>query len=130
MAAEVIVVFKDKNAGFFAGRLAIEMRSRKATDAASHNDQVVSFAGVFRLAGRIPEGTVTKAVGNIERSGMAAAHACERRGIVAWGLRGIIVSETGGDNIPRHHGCACCHRHAVEKVPARDLAIHSQFPVP
>ena len=45
---------------FFARRLAVEMRRRQAADAAADNDQIVSFARIFGLAGGIPESAVAQ----------------------------------------------------------------------
>src|ERR1700722_3723522 len=58
---------------------------------------------------------------------MTAAHAGECGRIVV--LRLLKTGGLGGKEIPRHHSRACRHRHAVEKVSARDFAMHPQFPV-
>ena len=52
MAAEVVVVFENKNARVRARSLAIEMRGREAADAAAYDDEVIDFASVLRRAGR------------------------------------------------------------------------------
>ena len=109
------------------------MGGGEPTDAAADDDQVVGFARVFGLARRVPERAVAQAMGGIERSGMAASHASESGGIVVgrsfWTGGGRTI-KTGSGEIPRHHGRARRHRNAVEEVPARDLAMHPQFPVP
>ncbi len=47
VAAEVVVVIEDQDAGARARRLAIEMRGREAADAAAYDDEVVSFTGIL-----------------------------------------------------------------------------------
>src|SRR3984957_4891139 len=62
---------------------------------------------------------------------MATSHPSQSRWVVVRGLLrvGRLLYSVTGEKVPRHHGRTGCHRNAVEEVPARDLAVHSEFPV-
>src|SRR5260370_8952545 len=76
VSSKVVVVFEDEDACFSATCLAVKMRGGKAADSAADDNQIVDFAGLFRLARRIPESAVAQSVGGVKRTGMAAPHSC------------------------------------------------------
>src|SRR5579871_5663121 len=59
---------------------------------------------------------------------MAPTHAGQSGRVIVRRLGSVIC--LGAKQMPGHHGRARGYRHAVDKIPARDLAIHPQFPVP
>src|SRR6267154_5684198 len=127
--AEIIMIFQNKNLRAFACALAREMRSSQAADSPAHNNQVIFFSKLFGSRRVFPECSVTQAVGNFKRSWMASAEASRNGRIVA----GLILRLL--DVFPfrakrswqqrRPNG----HRRAVQKVPARNITVHSKFPV-
>ena len=66
VAAKVVVVIKNENARALTHGLAIEVGSSESADASAHDDEVIEFAGIFGLAGGIPEGSVAQRVRRIE----------------------------------------------------------------
>jgi hypothetical protein len=68
---------------------------------------------------------------------MAAAESGESRRIVVrrtfWTDGGLAVtcsaSRAGSNKVPGHHGHASRHRDAVEKIAARDRALHAKFAI-
>src|SRR5579871_3519406 len=127
--AKIIVIVQDEDAGFPAIGLAIEVSGGETADATTNNDEIVGFTGILGLASGIPEGAVAKTVGGVEGTGMAPAHAGKGWGIVI----GRFLRAGGafrGAQMPWHHSCARGHRNAIDEVPARDPAMHSQFAVP
>jgi len=62
VAAKVVVIVKDQNAGIASRCLAIVMRGGETADAASDNNEIEDFACIFGLSGRIPERTVAETV--------------------------------------------------------------------
>src|ERR1700686_3763723 len=74
VSAKVVVVVEDEDTSLAAGRLAVKMRGRETADAAADDDQVIDFAGVFRLARGFPEHAVAQAVSRVKRTRMAAPH--------------------------------------------------------
>ena len=125
VSAKIIVVVEDEDALARARHFPIKMRGRKAADAAPNDDEIESFTGVLRSSGIIPEGSVTQRVRRIERARMTASQSGNGRRIVGrqffWGAI--------GEQMPRHHGSTGGYGHAVEKVTARNIAVHSQFAV-
>ncbi len=84
VAAEIIVVVQDQYAAFRCLG-PIEVGRRQAADAPADDDQIVFLAGIGR---RRPGLAVSERMSAFEGSGMAAAHAGEKRGIVAQGILG------------------------------------------
>src|SRR6185295_15632575 len=59
MAAEIVVVVEDENLRRPVYSRAVEVRRREPTDAATDHDEIVCFLRVERLAGALPESTVS-----------------------------------------------------------------------
>ena len=51
VAAEVVVIVEEEDAGLFAGALAIEVGGCETADAGADDDEIVGFPGGFGLAG-------------------------------------------------------------------------------
>src|SRR3954471_17401754 len=110
MAAEIIVVVEDKDAGGWPGGPAVEPGGREPTDAGTDHDEIVALLG-RRSTERIPPALVRLRVGGLERAGMLAAQPGER-GRIAHRLRRSLGrgSQAGGDG----------ERRAVEEVASRN----------
>ena len=131
VAAEVVVVVEDQDAGVRIRARPIEVCGRQPADAAADNHEIVRFARIDRAAGPRPERSVAQRVRHVERSVVAAAHAGQRRRVVAGSVLGEL---SGGLRIesaqPRtRHQTSHANRHAVQEVPPRDRAVHAKFAV-
>ena len=111
MAAEVIVIVEDEDARRGAGGATIEPGGREPADAGADHDQVVTLGDRKALEGKTPAFARLR-VRHLERAGMLAAQAGERRRI-APRLRGDLRRR----GQPRRDG----ERHAIEKVAAGDV---------
>src|SRR5713101_7588220 len=82
VAAEIIMIFQNKNLRAFARAFTIEMRCSQAADSPSHNNQVIFFSKLCGSRRVFPECSVTQAVGNFKRPWMASAEASRNGRIV------------------------------------------------
>src|SRR4030088_3370544 len=110
MAAEIIMVIEDEDAGGGPGGAAIEPGRSEPADAAADNDEIVAFLD-RRAVERKARAVVRLRVRGLERAGVLATQPGER-GRVAHGLRRHLGRgrETGGDG----------ERRAVEEVATRN----------
>src|SRR5580700_10556264 len=132
VAAKIIVIVKNEDARGTAGLLAIEIGRRQTTDAATDHDQIVFLAGVDRLAGFIPEGSVAQCVCDFERPGMTSPHSVERWRIVAGPILRGSCRRLRREHSPQPRagkGSTHSHRHAVQEIAARDVAVHAEFAI-
>src|SRR6202034_638963 len=132
VTAEVVVVVEHQDLRVCAVKLAEEVRRRQPADAAADDRQIVVLVEVGQRAGGVPSGSIAQRMGDLEGSGMVAAHP---------GQCGRVVSGIRGGNPARQEvffrsgvrtvleGCrqrlghqrrAGNAGHAVEEVPARD----------
>ncbi len=96
MAAEIVMVFDDQDARSRPLR-AIEMRRRKAADAAPDNNQVIWIVYCVDLLDC--ERSVAQGMGVFKRSRMTASHAGTRRRIIAW----LILRRRRSGPVPLDH---------------------------
>ena len=82
MAAEVVVVVEDQNPRARSG-LAIEVGGGQAADPGADDNQIISFTGVRRSVPASPEVAVAQLVRILKRTWMTAAHAGQRRRVIA-----------------------------------------------
>ena len=75
MTTEIIVIFKDENAGLAAGRFTEKMGRREPAESPADHHKVVRLTAIDRLARRVPEGSVAQAVSYLKRPHMATAQA-------------------------------------------------------
>ena len=66
VAAEIIVVFENKDACIVSRGFLVEVRCRQSADAATNDDQIVSLSGIFGLARRVPERAIAQGVSGVE----------------------------------------------------------------
>jgi hypothetical protein len=99
MAAEVVVVVEDQDAGFGASALAVEVGRSKSADAAADDDEVVGLTGFRGGAVIVPSFAITQTVSIGVGALVIAPHPGERGGIVAGGLFGseLVGGNEGGD---------------------------------
>ena len=81
MAAEVVVIVENENAGLWASLFAVEVSGRQAADAAAHDNQIVRLACVCWISGGFPKSPIAQGVGDVKGAGLTASHTRERRGI-------------------------------------------------
>src|SRR3984885_2078341 len=111
------------------GLLAIEVCPRQTANAAPDHHQVVFLASLDRLACFLPEVSVTQRVCDFESTGMTSPHSVKRWRIVAWailrgGCKGLGREQSSNPCIGKHATRA--HGHAVQEIPARDVAVHAK----
>ena len=135
MPAEVVVVVEDEHARRPIRPRPVEIRGRETADAAANDDEVERFLRVDRLAVRRPEFLVAQRVRRVVRSVVAAAHAGQRRRIVA----GRILRESGSfdhqletRNRAQPVGgerSANADGDAIQKVASRDRTMHAEIAI-
>src|SRR5579862_4670304 len=79
MATKVVVILQNENAWLPARASAKEMRRRKATDSAAHDDEIVCFPEIRTGLG---DRTVAQSVNGFERSRVTAAQPRQGRRVV------------------------------------------------
>ena len=82
VAAEIVVVVEDEDAGVLVLR-PIKMRRREPADAAAHDDEVVVFICLFEIARLRPEIAVAQAVRGFVGARVTAAQSGQRRRIIS-----------------------------------------------
>jgi hypothetical protein len=75
VAAEVIMIVQNENAGGRAGARAVEVGSGQAADAAADDDEVKSLARINRFSSSLPEIAVAQGVRHLKRSPVTSSHA-------------------------------------------------------
>ena len=128
VSAEVVVIVENEDASLGSRCPPIEVRRSEPADTTADYDEIVGFPGVLGLAGRIPESAIAHAVRRLKRTRMATAHSGQRGRIVVG--RFPRICRITAEQLPRHHRRTRGRSHAVDEVAARDLATHSQVPVP
>src|SRR4029077_4428595 len=132
MAAKIIVIVQNKDASGRAGLLAIKICRRQTTDTATDHDQIVSLASVDRLPCFFPEGSVAQCVCHFESPGMTSPHSMERWRIIAGPILRGSCRRLRREQSPQPwtgKGSAHSNRHAVQEIPARDVAVHAKLAI-
>jgi hypothetical protein len=92
VAAEIVMVVEDQNAGVGTRRGTIEIGRGEPANASAHHGQIVILARIDRTRSGFREATVTQRVGCLEASGVVASHSRESR----WVIGGTILERCGG----------------------------------
>ena len=137
MAAEIVVVVEDEDAGGGPGGTAIEPGGCEPADAGADNDEIVAFLD-RRAVERKARAVVRLRVRGLERAGVLATQPRER-GRVAHGLRRDLGRgrETGGDgqrcaveevaSRNRGHAPGFCQQSGAARKPPRANAPNPKF---
>ena len=122
VAAEVVVVIEQQDAGLGTGRAEV-MGGRQAADAGADHHQVVLLTGDLRRGRGFPEGAVLHGVEDLERAGVRSAQAGQCRRIRI----GLALGEQGREVRRQRPRCggADANGHAVQEVTARDRGAHA-----
>ncbi len=127
--AEVIVIVEYQNARRLAGVSPIEVGRRKPAEAAAHYHQVIAFASINGLACLDPKIAVTELVCHVERARVVASHAIAS----GWVITGRVLRQGCGfgprESAEKRAGGnpAQSDGNAVQKIAARDAALHAQL---
>src|SRR5262249_7366800 len=113
MAAEVVVIVEDEDAGVWSGPLAIEPGGRQAADAATDDDKIVMFLGRNPLDRK--RLAFAQCMRGFERPRMMPAHSGEGRRIKRW-----LCRKLRGRRQTRRDG----QGDAVEEIPTADSIRH------
>src|SRR6516164_7373546 len=90
VAPKIVVVLEDQNSSRIPSLRSKKMRGREATDARTHNDEVVRFVSVGDLAHSFPECAVAQSMHGLKCTGMTAAHAS----LFRWVVRARLSSKS------------------------------------
>ena len=129
VSAEVVVIIQDQNAGVCLALLAIKVGSGESADSASHNHQVVFFACVRWGSGMLPEVAIANGVRCFVYLVMVAAHTVQSRRVIARSFLRIRGVRGCGPNGSSREQWAGRHGDAVQKIAARDAAVHSKIAI-
>jgi hypothetical protein len=131
VSTEIVVIVENENFRLSTGPLAKAVRSGKATDTATNNDQVVAFAGIGGFTERIGARAVSHAVSYGKTAIVIAAHAgfC-RRVVIGGDFRRIAVENGSRQEVFRAEGTGqkagtCTDSDAVQKIAPGNLARHA-----
>jgi hypothetical protein len=110
VAAEIVVIVENENAGLRTDRATIEPCRGEAADAAADHDQIVSLFA-WRIVDAEAPALAREGMRDFERAGMLAAQASQRR---------RILRRRGGDLIGRRQSGGDRQGGTAEKIAARD----------
>src|SRR6201999_489122 len=125
-SAKVVVVVENKNSRFASGGVAIEICGGKPADTPADYDQIVGFSGLLGSAHALPRFAVAQLVGECIGPFVIAAHASERRRVIAGGLfrREFICRHPRKP--PDSGDDARADSNAIQELGSRDRAIHAE----
>jgi hypothetical protein len=121
--SKIIVIIQDQNARFRSRALAVEIRSSKAAESRADNNQIV---GVRVVLGIRPAFAVAQTVRHFPGTVVAAAHPGLCRRVVR---RSRQPKRIGPPRFRRSQRSADSQRESIQKIAARDAAMHPQFAV-
>src|SRR4051794_11376796 len=131
MATEIIVIIEDQDACVSSRALAEKMRGSQSADPGADHHQIVGLAGVFRGTGGVPFLPITQTMRGCEAAIMVAAHAGERRWVVARRFfRSVLACQLGSQQGRADSGAANRQRSAVQEISPRNRAMHPEFAIP
>src|ERR1700674_1146815 len=104
------------------------MSRRQPADPSADHHQIVRFSSLGRRSRGIPALTIAKLMCVGERAVVIAAYPCQRRRIVASGLlRSSFLRDQGRKRRISNQQPARADRHAIQKIPPRNRAMHAQL---
>ncbi len=129
VAAEVVVIVEDQDAGVWPRR-PVEMRRRQAAEAGADNDQVIALAAVLRGAGALPEIPVAQGVGGLETARVAAAQSGQGGRIIAGPVLRPDLSRLGQGGAETRGAGADGDRDPIQEITPIDRPIQAKGLVP
>src|SRR4029077_40416 len=131
--AKIVVIVENQNSRVFPRALAEKISGRQSADASADDHEVVTLAGICRIAEGIRAFAVAQSMGKRECSVVIAAHSLTRRRIIVRRFfRSAFVDSCRCEqrlspNPSTDKRSSYADGHAVQKIPARDFAAHPQI---